>query len=161
MICFNALGVKRRALTRAGRLYRFRRDLAGPRWGVGVGFKRPFTSMPTPDETSQGALERLDERLDAFEAAREVKPFVLGMGKSASEGYRLLGQMLGGVLGGIGLGWLLDRFAHTGPWGVIGGLLIGAGLSIYATVRTASRISARAEARLAPGVPSAEEEDDA
>ncbi|MBA3812674.1 MAG: AtpZ/AtpI family protein [Caulobacteraceae bacterium] len=119
--------------------------------------------MPTPDETSRGALERLDHRLDAFEAAREVKPFSLGMGDEASEGYRLLGQMLGGVLGGIGLGWLVDHFAHTGPWGVVGGLLIGAGLSIYATVRTASRISARAAANWAPGVPGAgdDDEDDA
>jgi ATP synthase protein I len=50
------------------------------------------------------------------------------------------------VLGGIGLGWLVDRFAHTNPFGVVGGLLIGAGLSIYATVRTASRVSERAEA---------------
>ena len=116
--------------------------------------------MPKPDDSSQGALERLDERLDAFEAARKAKPFALGVGNSASEGYRLLGQMLGGVLGGIGLGWLLDRFAHTGPWGVIGGLLIGAGLSIYATVRTASRISARAAANPAPGAPGADDEDD-
>lgn len=116
--------------------------------------------MPKSDDSSQGALGRLDKRLDAFEATRKAKPFALGMGNSASEGYRLLGQMLGGVLGGIGLGWLLDHFAHTGPWGVVGGLLIGAGLSVYATVRTASRISARAEARFAPTVPGADDEDD-
>jgi ATP synthase protein I len=117
--------------------------------------------MPTPEESSQGALGRLEGRLDAFEAGRETKPLVRGVGESAGEGYRLLGQMLGGVLGGIGLGWLVDHFVHTGPWGVIGGLLIGAGLSVYATVQTASRISARAAAKLGPiaSVPDDEEDD--
>ncbi len=109
--------------------------------------------MPKPEESSQGALGRLEGRLDAFDAGRAARPGGQGLGESAGDGYRLLGQMLGGVLGGIGLGWLLDHFAHTGPWGVIGGLVIGAGLSIYATVQTASRISARAEAKLGAAAP--------
>ena len=118
--------------------------------------------MPEPEESSQGALGRLEGRLDAFDAGRAAKPGGGGIGESAGDGYRLLGQMLGGPLGGIGLGWLLDHFAHTGPWGVIGGLLIGAGLSIYATVQTASRISKRAAARLEPvaSVPARDEYDD-
>ncbi len=116
--------------------------------------------MPTPDEPSQGALGRLEGRLDAFEAGRETKPLVLGGGESAGEGYRLLGQMLGGVLGGIGLGWLIDHFAHTGPWGVIGGLLIGAGLSVFTTVQTASRISAREAAKSGPVAPVRDDDED-
>ena len=116
--------------------------------------------MPNPEESSQGALGRLQGRLDAFEARRETTPLDLGVGESAGEGYRLLGQMLGGVLGGVGLGWLVDHFAHTGPWGVIGGLLIGSGLSVYATVQTASRISARAAAKLGPIAPVPDDEED-
>lgn len=100
--------------------------------------------MPKPDESSHGDFKRLDQRLDAFEAGRASKSSVGGMGGAASDGYRLLGEMLGGVLGGLGFGWLVDRFAHTGPWGVVAGLVIGAGLSVFATVRTASRINARA-----------------
>ena len=102
--------------------------------------------MPKPPNDSRDPLRRLNNDLAAFEAGRAKRRLPGGIGGAASDGYRLLGQMLGGVLGGIGLGWLVDRFAHTGPFGVVGGLLIGAGLSIYATVRTASRISARAEA---------------
>ncbi|MEO8812462.1 MAG: AtpZ/AtpI family protein [Caulobacteraceae bacterium] len=117
--------------------------------------------MPDRDEPSQGALRRLDKRLDAFDAARKARPLATGMG-AAGDGYRLLGQMLGGVLGGIGLGWLVDRFAHTSPWGVVGGLVIGAGLSIYATVRTASAMSARAKLQSAtpPSVAADDEEDE-
>jgi ATP synthase protein I len=102
--------------------------------------------MPKPPNDSRDPLGRLDSDLAAFEAGRSKGRIASGIGGAASDGYRLLGQMLGGVLGGIGLGWLVDRFAHTSPFGVVGGLLIGAGLSIYATVRTASRVSARAQA---------------
>jgi len=116
--------------------------------------------MPTPDDPSQRALKRLDNKLETFEASRRAKPSLLGTAGSASDGYRLLGQMLGGVLGGLGLGWLLDHVVHTSPWGVVGGLLIGAGLSIYSTVRTASAMSARAaKGAPAPG-PTADDEED-
>ena len=69
--------------------------------------------------------------------------------------------MIGGVLGGIGLGWLVDHFAHTSPWGLVSGLLIGAGLSIVSTVRTASRLSARTETKagMAAVVPDDDEDD--
>jgi ATP synthase protein I len=116
--------------------------------------------MPNPEESDQGALGRLEGRLDAFEAGRGTRPLGQGVGESAGEGYRLLGQMIGGPLGGIGLGWLVDHFAHTGPWGLIGGLLIGVGLSVYATVQTASRISARAAAKSGPVASVPDDEDD-
>ena len=120
--------------------------------------------MPESEEPSHRALERLDRRLEAFEADRATKPRASGIGESAADGYRMLGEMLGGVLGGVGLGWLVDHFAHTGPWGVVGGLVIGAGLSIFATVQTASRISAKAAAKSGQGAlaaaPMGDEDDD-
>lgn len=58
-----------------------------------------------------------------------------------AQGYRFVGEVVGGVLGGVGLGWLLDRFAHTQPWGVVGGLLIGTGFSIFVAVSTAAKAS--------------------
>jgi ATP synthase protein I len=103
--------------------------------------KRPEPSTPRPAEEDRATLARLDTELAALEARRKKAP--AGLGSEAGAGYRLLGQMLGGVLGGIGLGWLVDHFAHTSPWGVVLGLLIGSGLSIYSTVRTATRMGAR------------------
>lgn len=110
--------------------------------------KRPETPAPKAGDTGRDPLVRLDSDLASFEAGRRKTP--PGAGAEAGAGYRLLGQMLGGVLGGIGLGWLVDHFARTSPWGLVLGLLIGAGLSIYSTVRTASRIGARTETTLAP-----------
>ena len=116
--------------------------------------------MSSDPERGPEALKRLDRDLAAFEAGRS-KPVGGGMG-GAADGYRLLGQLLGGVLGGIGFGWLVDHFVHTSPWGLVAGLVIGSGLSIYATVRTASQIGARAEKNLGPAAsaPRNEDEDD-
>ena len=117
--------------------------------------------MPEPVDKGRvpgkDPLDGFDRRLEAFEASRRRnKP---GAGLEAAGGYRLLGQMLGGVLGGIGLGWLLDHYAHTGPFGLVGGLLIGTVLAIVSTVRTASQMSARAP--VAAASPADEDDDEA
>ena len=94
--------------------------------------------MPHPEVPRDEALQSLDERLGAAEAAqaRKVSPDTHA---AMAQGYRFVGEVVGGVLGGVGLGWLLDHFAHTQPWGVVGGLLIGAGFSISTAVRAAAR----------------------
>ena len=116
--------------------------------------------MPHPNEPPDKALQSLDQRLGAAEAAqaRTVSPDTHA---AMAQGYRFVGEVVGGVLGGVGLGWLLDRFAHTQPWGVIGGLLVGAGFSIFTAVTAAARTSKIEMDRQAPapGVPDEEDED--
>jgi ATP synthase protein I len=55
----------------------------------------------------------------------------------------------------------LDHFAHTQPWGVVGGLLIGTGFSIFTAVSAAARASKIEMERQAPApsVPDDEDED--
>jgi ATP synthase protein I len=116
--------------------------------------------MPKPDDSSQDAFGRLDKRLDAFTAARAPKPSpTAGIG-GAGAGYRMVGELLSGVFGGIGLGWLVDHFAHTSPWGVVCGLLIGTGFSIWAVVRSASKAGAAATASREPATPAPDDDDD-
>jgi ATP synthase protein I len=116
--------------------------------------------MPKTPDSGDDPFGRLDERLAAFDASRE-KPSRAGksIGAGVSEGYRLIGQMLGGVFGGVGLGWLLDHFAHTRPFGLVVGLLVGTTMSIVATIRTANRMSA-GQASVAPPSPPATGEGD-
>lgn len=105
--------------------------------------------MSQPDDESQEALDSLQTRLDALTAER--KPKNAGADGSAErsmgEGYRLLGEVIGGVLGGLGLGWAVDHFAHTTPFGMVIGLLLGTAASAYAAVKSADKIgrSARKE----------------
>jgi ATP synthase protein I len=116
--------------------------------------------MPESDDAQERALKSLDEQLKAFEGQRAVKATSLGVGPEASEGYRLVAGLIGGVLGGLGLGWTFDHFAHTGHIGLISGLLIGLVVSVVGAVVSASRMSARAAARAGPIPPAPVAADD-
>ncbi|HWD66560.1 MAG TPA: AtpZ/AtpI family protein [Caulobacteraceae bacterium] len=117
--------------------------------------------MPEPDETSRGAFDRLDQKLDRFEASRRTKPFSIGIGDAGSGGFSMLGQMLGGVLGGLGLGWLVDHFAGTSPFGLLIGLMVGLVVSLVMVVRTALAMSARNDkAGMPSAAPDADDDDD-
>lgn len=116
--------------------------------------------MPHPNESPDEALASLDQRLGEAEAVQNRK--VSGDTYAAmAQGYRFLGEVVGGVLGGVGLGWLVDHFAGTTPFGLIGGLLIGGGVSIFAAVTSAAKASRIAMERQvsATGVPNDEDED--
>jgi ATP synthase protein I len=115
--------------------------------------------MPHPNDPPDEALRSLDQRLGAAEAAqaRKVSPDTHA---AMAQGYRFVGEVVGGVLGGVGLGWLLDRFAHTQPWGVVGGLLIGTGISIFAAVSTAAKANKKALDAAGPMAPAPADEDE-
>jgi ATP synthase protein I len=101
--------------------------------------------MSQPDDESQEALKRLQDRLEAFDGKRSLEPQQSASAEQGvGEGYRLLGEVIGGVLGGIGLGWVVDRFAHTTPFGVVIGMLLGTAASAYAAVKSADRSASSA-----------------
>ena len=109
--------------------------------------------MPKADEPNDKAPQSLDARIAAFEARKAAEaPVRAEHEKSSQDGYRLLADLIGGVLVGLGFGWLLDRYAGTRPWGMVGGLLIGMGFSVYLVVRKAAKLSAQASARSAKDV---------
>jgi ATP synthase protein I len=114
--------------------------------------------MPEPDHRPDEALNRLGEELQAFEAAR-ARAVSSEAGRSMREGYSLFAGLIGGVLGGVGLGWLIDRLAGTAPWGIAIGAVVGAGMSVFMAARAASRISQRALEKAGP-LPSVPDDDD-
>jgi len=118
--------------------------------------------MSQSDDQREEALKRLDERLDAIETERAKPKAPFGGGEAGGDGYRLLAELVGGVLGGLGLGWGVDRLAGTSPLGMVSGLLIGLGLSVFMIVRQATRMSAKAAAEAGPvkSVPFDDEDDD-
>lgn len=109
--------------------------------------------MPKADETNDKAFDSLDARLAAFEAKKAAeKPAKAASEKASQDGYRLLADLIGGVLVGLGFGWLLDHYVHTSPWGMVGGLLIGLGLAIFSIVRKAMKLSAQASSASPQGI---------
>lgn len=106
-------------------------------------------TMPQPDDRPEEALSRLNEELQAFEAAR-ARRASSEASRSIGEGYRLLAELIGGVLGGVGIGWLVDQLAHTAPWGIAIGVSLGAGVSVFMAARTAVRMGKSAMEKAPP-----------
>ncbi|WP_035430013.1 AtpZ/AtpI family protein [Asticcacaulis sp. AC466] len=88
-----------------------------------------------PDKSDQDELNDLDKRLKAIEARKRETPDYSGE-VGANKGYQALGELIGGILGGLGLGWLSDEYLHTRPWGIIIGGILGMIVAVYAVVRS-------------------------
>jgi len=103
--------------------------------------------MSQPTESREEAIKRLTESASALEArtAREVSQDAAGQA-AASQAWRIIADLLGGVFVGLALGFVVDRFLGTNPWGLIGGVLLGFAISIWMAWRTAQRITAQAKA---------------
>ncbi|HWU04311.1 MAG TPA: AtpZ/AtpI family protein [Novosphingobium sp.] len=94
---------------------------------------------PIGEEARAGAL---DERLKAARE-REDRRTQPNVGVEADANYRMgsrvLAELIGGIGGGAFIGWVIDQFAGTSPWG----LLVVMALGIVATFRNIIRNSSR------------------
>jgi ATP synthase protein I len=102
--------------------------------------------MPKAVDPREDALRSLDERAKALQASTARPESPMGEASATSQAYRILAELLGGVLVGIAAGAILDRLAGTAPWGLIGGVLAGFALSLFMARRTANRLMAQAKA---------------
>jgi ATP synthase protein I len=101
------------------------------------------------DEPSARDLIGEDARVKALEARlkaareREDERNKLNPGVGADASYRLgnrvLAELIGGIGGGAFIGWVIDQFAGTTPWG----LLVMMALGIIVAFRNIIRISSR------------------
>jgi len=75
-----------------------------------------------------------DARIDALEArlkaARERedqrnRPKVQGTDANYRSGNRALANLLGGIIGGLVIGFAVDKLAGIAPWGLLTGLFLG------------------------------------
>ena len=94
-------------------------------------------SEPEP-ASEDSRLVSLEKRLDRAEAA-EAKRTAVNAGPESDANYRLGNRVLGGLIGGGLFGWLIDRFAGTAPWGLLGMLFMG----IIVAFRNIIRISSQ------------------
>lgn len=103
--------------------------------------KTPGTS--SPDSDLDARRRALESRLEALERERSSGAAPNGRAAQAPSGlvklFRFSADFVSGVLAGALIGWLLDRFAGTRPWGLIVFLLLGFATGIYNLVRSAQR----------------------
>jgi ATP synthase protein I len=103
--------------------------------------------MSLPPESREEAIKRLTKSASAMEArnARQLSHEAAGQAASG-QAWRIIADLFGGVFIGLAIGFLVDRFANTGPWGLIGGVLLGFAVSVFMAWQTAQRLMAQAKA---------------
>lgn len=90
-----------------------------------------------------------DARIDALEARlaaareREAERNKPVGGAEADANYRMgnrvLAELIGGIGGGAFIGWVIDRFAGTSPWGLLVVMVLGIVVSFRNIIRMASQ----------------------
>ena len=87
-------------------------------------------------------IDALDARLKAAREREEqrAKPVV---GAEADANYRMgnrvLAELLGGIGGGAFIGWVIDHFAGTAPWGLLGVMFLGIIVAFRSIIRMTSQ----------------------
>lgn len=87
-------------------------------------------------------IDALDERLEALKQREEQRHAPSGgMQSDASyrAGNRVLSDLLGGVAGGLFIGWVIDHFAGTSPWGLLVMLFFGIFVAFRNIIRNSNR----------------------
>lgn len=103
--------------------------------------------MSPTKESREEAIKRLHRSASALEARTQAdKSVEAAAQKVVGQAYRIIAELLGGVLIGLAIGFGVDRLFGTTPMGVVGGVLLGFALSIYMARRTANRLMAQAKA---------------
>jgi ATP synthase protein I len=102
-------------------------------------------SRSTDEAALSARLRRLGERLDRVGTSR-AKETGAAPGPRAdtsgfARGFRLSTEFVAGVLIGALVGWLVDRWLHISPWGLIVFLLLGFGVGVMNVMRAAGLAS--------------------
>lgn len=125
----------------------------------------PERSTLSPDE--RDALKRraseLGKRLDEVRtrnAPQTGDP--RARGAALGEAFKIVAELVVGVVVGGGIGWALDRHLGTTPWLLVLFLMLGFAAGMSNVIRSARRMQALAEPlqRAAPSVVDADEDGD-
>jgi ATP synthase protein I len=101
------------------------------------------------DEAALSArLQRLNEDLgQARSTGRTSESSEADRAATASgyaKGFRLSSELVAGVVVGAGLGWFIDRWFHTAPWGLMIFLLLGFAAGVLNVMRSAGVVAGNA-----------------
>lgn len=95
---------------------------------------------PIPEDAR---LTSLDERLAKAKTEEAIRN---GEGRDKGEddyrlGNRVLAELIGGMVGGAVIGWVLDRLFDTSPWFLLGLLFLGTAAAFRNIIRISTKRS--------------------
>jgi ATP synthase protein I len=100
-----------------------------------------------PNEEAQlsARLQRLGERLASADRLSENAsgPRDAGQKSGFARGFQLSGELVGGGVVGAGIGWGLDHWLGTSPWGLIVFVLLGFAAGVLNVMRAAGVVRER------------------
>ncbi|PZU59333.1 MAG: F0F1 ATP synthase assembly protein I [Sphingobium sp.] len=94
---------------------------------------------PPGEDARIKSLEERIERAEHAEAVRTGKTQAPAADENYRLGNRVLAELIGGLVGGALIGWLLDRLFGTTPWLLLAFLFVG----IIVAFRNIIRISTK------------------
>ncbi|HRK24960.1 MAG TPA: AtpZ/AtpI family protein [Beijerinckiaceae bacterium] len=97
------------------------------------------------DEALKRRLDQLGKvldgkRQDAEETARQARKGPDGgLGKAMGTGFRVASELAAAILVGGLIGWQVDAWAGSGPWGLLGFLMLGVLAGFWSVYKLAAR----------------------
>ncbi len=101
----------------------------------------PAARDPVGEDVRVNALE---ERLKAAQQREELRKTPQKSAETDENyriGNRVLAELIGGIGGGAFLGWVIDHFAGTSPWGLLVVMLLGIVVAFRNIIRISNRRS--------------------
>jgi ATP synthase protein I len=121
--------------------------MAGPDRPDETGGNEPggISSAPAGDRDLDRRRLQLDRALarrrhEEREGGERAKS---GIASGYAVALRLSSEFIAGILFGAAIGWVIDRFAGTSPWGLIIFLLLGFCAGILSILRSAGMVAER------------------
>lgn len=111
------------------------------------GGRGPKTPDGNAEQEARDGLEGRLRKLDAALAVRRASDAEreAGNDKDNKSGYgtavKLSSEFIAGVVVGAGLGWAIDRWAGTSPWGLVVFLLLGFGAGVLNVLRSIGHVA--------------------
>lgn len=88
----------------------------------------------------EARLDALDARLQAAKEREAARNPEIGEAQASYQaGNRVLAELIGGIAGGAFVGWVIDQFAGTAPWGLLVVMMLGIAVAFRSIIRNANR----------------------
>lgn len=114
--------------------------------------------MAEPDNRER--LDQLEERIHALKATQAPAPKTEEHYSQAQQAWRMVVELVAGLLIGFGIGYGLDALFNTLPWFMVIFTMLGFAAGVKTMIATAQEIGAKAVGAQAPDMGSAKNGDE-